>query len=188
MSNKYAIFEPCCAFLIRELEGLRFTNTASDRGGPTAFGITKPVYDAFRDAMRKPRQSVGSITWPEASEIYRLNYWNRMRCPELDDPLRMPLFQWAVNHGVGGATISLQECLGMEDQDEKARFGKLTMAALQSWDPPTLAAKFLVHQLAWYDEHVLLNPDQAPNKAGWHNRVFLTAEFIGLQRGQLLAA
>ncbi len=174
----YWSFGPCFQFLMRRLEGVDFENVKNDHGGATRCGVIQATYDIFRKAWKQPLQSVALITEAEAGKIYLAGYWTPSRCEELARPIRFPLFQWCVNHGVGGGISSLQHVLGVTMD---GALGNETLDATTHWDPFILAAKLLREQREWYENRVKRDPTQlAFLKSDWLPRIRQTAEFIGV--------
>ncbi len=183
--GQYPLFEPCCDFLINRLEGSAFEHQKGDSGGDTKCGITQGVYDSHRKAWALPLQTVAVITMGEARTIYKGSYWDPARAEELPAPLRFPVFEWCVNHGLGGGIITLQQALGV---GLDGVMGPATLAAITHWDPFVLAAKLLKLQETWYRNRSASHPDQAVFlDSEWLPRVTATAAFIGIDY-KLLAA
>lgn len=67
-----------------------YVNDPSDPGGETKYGISKRQY---------PNEDIKSLTIDRAKEIYRADYWNVCKCDSLPWPLRLYVFDCAVNQG-----------------------------------------------------------------------------------------
>ena len=97
-------------------QALQFTLKAEgtftvDDGGPTMYGVTQSVYDAYRASKHRSTQSVELISQEELKDIEIDNYWNPAGCGYLPDNLAICHFDWAYNHGVSGAIYDLQQVL-----------------------------------------------------------------------------
>ncbi len=178
MVGQYKIFEPCCDFLVTRLEGVAFEHQAGDSGGDTKCGVIQTVYDDHRKAWGLPQQSVRLITMDEAYRIYRGSYWDPIHADSLPEPLRFPLFEWVVNHGLGGGIMTLQMVLGVTMD---GGLGPQTLTAIAKWDPFILAAKLLKAQADWYRNRVATHPDQVVFlETEWLPRVKASSDFIGI--------
>lgn len=71
----------------------------NDPGGETNFGISRRAY---------PEMDIKNLTEAAAIDIYKRDYWERVKCDQLPDDLRLPMFDMAVNQGVAGAINTLQ--------------------------------------------------------------------------------
>ncbi len=98
-------FEQALDHVLRHEGG--YVNHPSDPGGETNYGITKRAAEVhgYKGGMR-------SIPISVVCEIYRKSYWDKCRCDDLPDALRLHVFDAAVNSGVGRAVKWLQSCAG----------------------------------------------------------------------------
>ncbi len=144
-------------------------------GGPTMWGVTQSTYDAYRKRKGLPLQSVRIMQQPERDEIVEYEYWIPAHCPDLPDKLAIAHFDWAYNHGVHGAIVSLQECLGVEAD---GIFGAKTKAAIDAAAPDTLVANYLSTRREWYKARAGQNAEAAKDLNGWLNRVDALQTFL----------
>lgn len=70
-----------------------------DPGGETKYGISKRAY---------PNIDIKGLTKQEAAEIYRKDYWNKIRGDKLPYNVALVVFDFAVNSGVSKASKVLQ--------------------------------------------------------------------------------
>jgi len=92
-----------------------YSNHPNDRGGATNFGITEAVARAngYKGDMKEMPIEI-------AKEIYRKEYWNRLRLDEIgmtSKALAKELFDSCVNVGVHRAGTWLQESLNLLCRD-----------------------------------------------------------------------
>lgn len=106
-----------------------YVNNRRDPGGKTNRGVIQRVYDAFRDNKGKIRRSVRYITQDEVHEIYREQYWDRVRGDDLPAGLDYAVFDYAVNSGPIRAVKSLQKVLRVRAD---GAIGAVTMRAIRS--------------------------------------------------------
>jgi lysozyme family protein len=74
-----------------------------DHGGLTKHGISQRAY---------PELDIRNLTVDLAKVIYRVDRWDPCKCDKLPDGLRLPVFDMAVNQGVGAAILTLQRAMG----------------------------------------------------------------------------
>ena len=137
-----------------------------DDGGPTMYGVTQRVYDAFRLNQDLHTQSVEHITMAEVETIMRTQYWNPAACDLLETKLAICQFDWAYNHGVRGANQTLQMVAGVA---QDGIIGQITLRAIRS--APDIVTKQLAARLAWYRDDAQHEPSHRQYLAGWINRV-----------------
>lgn len=104
-----------------------FCDNPKDPGGATYLGVTQKVYDEFRDAWCRPRQSVSHIGDAELNMLYATRYWQRVNADQLALGLDYAVFDFAVNSGVGRAARTLQGIVGVTADGE---IGPKTLQAL----------------------------------------------------------
>lgn len=122
-------FERCLQKVLLSEGG--YVNRADDPGGETNKGITKRVYDAYRERVGKPVQSVRDISQAEIAAIYRAAYWDLAKCDQLPAGISYVVFDGAVNSGVSQSIKWLQRALGVVAVD--GVIGNATLAAVQNY-------------------------------------------------------
>ena len=83
-------FEDCLKYIIAKEGGSKYTNDPDDPGGETNLGINK------RD---HPNEDIKNMTRERAAEIYRKEYWDRVRGDSLPWPMDLVVMDAAVNCG-----------------------------------------------------------------------------------------
>ena len=144
-----------------------FVNHPNDPGGPTNFGITQRVYDAFRLEKGLATNDVRNITKTEVNAIYFERYWKPCQAELMELHLAVVQFDTAVNFGVGGAIEFLQEALGIEID---GTFGPQTNAAFQANNNQQTANKVVDGRIAYRYQRVNDDPSQQIFLQGWLNR------------------
>lgn len=130
-----------------------YVNHPSDPGGETKFGISKRAY---------PDLNIRDLTLEDAKTIYKRDYWDKLRLDELPDNIRYPLFDTAVNSGIGTAVKLLQRaCFVMDD----GALGPKTIQAANT--TKDLAARYAVARLLFLSD---LKPFDTFGR-GWTRRV-----------------
>jgi hypothetical protein len=154
-----------------------FTNRASDRGGPTKFGVTQRAWDDYR--ARSPNyhraiSRVEGIDENDAREFYRVMYVRPLAWIDDFDLLDL-VADCAVNHGATRAVRWLQSALGVAPD---GIVGPDTRIAARGWlGAREIAADVLRTRLKFYAKIATdqTNDPDAVNLPGWINRA---CEFI----------
>ena len=89
-----------------------YVNHPKDPGGATNKGVTKWVYDAYRQDKGLDLKDVRNNTDVEVQDIYENRYWKKARCPILPIDLDTVQFDTAVDMGVGLAVKFMQKSTG----------------------------------------------------------------------------
>jgi lysozyme family protein len=126
-----------------------------DPGGETHWGISKRAY---------PNLNIRDLTLEDAKNIYRRDYWDRCKCEDMPYTVAFQVFDMAVNQGVHGAIIALQDALGVSADGD---IGPVTLATAQVIDPFKFSARFCGARLLFYTG---LNGWDTYGK-GWTRRV-----------------
>jgi lysozyme family protein len=155
-------FDECLRLLLVSEGGL--SDHPSDNGGRTQYGITKAVYDAYRDLMHQPRRMVDLISQAEVSAIYRRQYWNAVHGDELPAGIDYAVFDYAVNSGAGRACRALQAALMVQ---EDGKIGLITLGRARSGDPAQIINRLCDARLAFLNTL----DDWSVFGKGWSNRV-----------------
>ena len=136
-----------------------YSNNPKDPGGETMWGVTIAVAreNGYTGAMRNLPQDV-------AKRIYRKKYWDAVRAEELPAAIRYPLFDAAVNSGPTRAIKWLQQALRV---NQDGVLGPQTMAAVQTFDASSLAAKMIGARLQFMTDL----PTWGVFGKGWARRV-----------------
>ena len=86
----------------------------------TKYGISAAAY---------PHLAIASLSVEAAREIYKRDYWDKLRADELPPPLALLLFDAAVNNGVTRAAKWLQSAVGVAAD---GAVGTATLAAVRA--------------------------------------------------------
>lgn len=100
-------------------EGTVYENDIDDPGGATKFGI---------DQRSHPDVDIRHLTMEQAKEIYRKDYWAKIKGGELPEKIAVVVMDIAVNNGTGRASKWLQEVAGV---GVDGVIGPITVAASQ---------------------------------------------------------
>lgn len=138
-------FDECFERLIGHEGG--YTDNPKDpgnwTGGRQGLGLLKGTKYGIA-ANSYPDEDIKNLTLDRAKDIYRRDYWNRVRCDDLPAALRYPIFDAAVNSGTGQAVKWLQRALGVADDGV---IGTVTLAAVAKRDQFALRQAMLGQRL-----------------------------------------
>jgi len=174
-AEKAANIQPCvtvkrsnfqkCVDIVLAKEG-GFSNHPADKGGATNFGITLDTLGRWRKERGDSTTTVDDVknlTRDEACEVYRTNYWNKLKCDDLPAGIDLVTFDFGVNAGPGRAAKLLQNAVGAKDDGS---VGDATIAATKVKQPQELIRKLCDLRLNYYRQ--LSNFDTFGR--GWTNR------------------
>lgn len=80
-----------------------YVNNPKDNGGETKFGISKKSY---------PNEDIPNLTVERARELYKKDYWDKIKGDHVPTPVALMFFDLAINSGVSGATKIIQKAVG----------------------------------------------------------------------------
>lgn len=136
-----------------------------DPGGITKYGISHRAYPSLT------RREIVEMTIPQAQEIYKRDYWDKIRGDEFDgthDAVGFVLFDCAVNQGVSKAIKLAQTVVGVT---QDGVLGPKTMAAIKSMSPSAFVEQFMAERILHYAKI----PTWNTFGRGWMRRVIGTA-------------
>lgn len=155
--TSHAVFDAALAFVLRAEGG--DSDDPDDPGGRTRYGISKAAH---------PDVDIPTLTLAQAREIYRADYWRRVRGDDLPARLAFVAFDAAVNQGVPVAASLLQQALGVQIDGE---IGPRTLAAAARLREAVLP-RFLRLRAMRYVQITRANPRTEKFLAGWLQRLF----------------
>lgn len=159
-------FDTAFEYLLQN-EGATFTDDKVDKGGPTNFGITLPVYSKYLDREASVHD-LEVIDEETAKDLYLKLFWNVLYCDLLPYPIAVTLFDTAVNKGQGVAIGFAQACLSGIKAD--GIMGEETLKALQATDPEIFIVNYIKALLGSQIDLCLHAPSQLKYLKGWANR------------------
>ena len=175
MSDENNRLKASLAFTLRWEGG--YVNHPKDPGGATNKGVTKKVYDAYRNDKGLDQSDVRAITDLEVHDIYENGYWKKAQCPALPIDLDTVQFDTAVNMGVRRAVKFMQKCLGCVAD---GAWGPKTAAAVSGCDPGRTLKAYCDLRETFYMELITRKPDLGVFRKGWMNRLNDLRGFVGL--------
>lgn len=148
-----ANFEACMAEVFKHEGG--YVNDPHDPGGETNLGISKRSY---------PKEDIRNMTRARAAQIYRRDFWDKLRCDELPDGLDLVEFDAAVNSGPSRGAKWLQQALGV------AADGKVGMATIGA-AKNTYAPAAVMRAIGFRRAFLKTLPTWERYKNGWNKRL-----------------
>lgn len=149
--------------IILQFEG-GYVSDHRDPGGSTKYGITQAVYDAWLKNLNESSMDVILVTRSEAKDIYKSQYWDRIRGDELPKRLAICLFDFAVHSGVSKAIHTLQRVLGVEPDGV---IGLVTLDEIRKKDESLIIENLLKRRLNFLKSLSVWKF----YKNGWKNRI-----------------
>ena len=144
-----------------------FTDNPKDpgnwTGGKVGAGVCKGTKYGIA-ANTYPDEDIRNLTQARAKELYKRDYWGKLKMDDIPDVVRFDLFDAAVNSGVGQAAKFLQRAAGVEDD---GAIGKDTLAAVKRMDPQLLDKRLSGYRLRFMAD-LKVWPDFAK---GWARRI-----------------
>jgi lysozyme family protein len=131
----------------------------------TMYGISAAAY---------PNEDIAGLSLAKVKSIYLTDYWNKLRCSTLPDPISIALFCEAINLGVSGAVKVLQRSLKSSDAD--GVMGQITIGMATAHGVKEVLIGFLTECAVEYTQMTLFKQDGH----GWLSRVIKTALEVDL--------
>ncbi|KXF75346.1 acetylmuramidase [Paramesorhizobium deserti] len=154
-------FPQCMRYVFEEEGG--YADNPADPGGPTNMGITLRTLSAWRGHAVSP-DDVKNLGKAEATQIYKVEYWNKIDGDELPAGLDYAVFDFAVNSGPARAAIMLQEIIGVP---QDGVIGMQTIRAAESRNVADVINALCDKRQAWLQ--TLMAADTFGT--GWTSRV-----------------
>ena len=137
-------FDKCMTMLLAHEGG--YVNHPSDPGGMTNLGITKRTYDEYH-GTDIDEEGMRGLSQVDVEPIYRRNYWDRCKCPDLPSGVDWCVFDLAVNSGTGRAAKLLQRAVGAK---EDGIIGPLTLIKVNGDDHHNIINRIAVYREQHY--------------------------------------
>ena len=153
-----------------------FSNRASDKGGPTNYGITQATLSAWLGRAASVAD-VQALTRQTATAIYAGNY---LAAPGIGyiaaADLRELVFDAAIQHGQARAVQWLQAIVGVV---QDGNIGNITAGKVNAGNTASIYRRYMAKRLCFYGQIITDDAkrgtapasSQAQNAAGWMNRM-----------------
>lgn len=113
-----------------------YSNSKTDSGGPTKYGVTHKTLAASRGVKSVTASEVKALTLAEATKIYQRSYWGQSGGDVLPAGLDYAAFDFGVNSGPTTAVRKLQTVLvakGVYAGKVDGHIGEQTIAAIAAY-------------------------------------------------------
>ena len=120
-------YQSCLEMILHHEGG--YVNHPKDPGGITNLGVTKRVYEEWV-GYSVSEHTMQNLTEEDVAQIYRKNYWDRIKADELPAGLDLCVFDFGVNAGTGRAAKLLQRMIGSTPD---GGIGPMTLKALDRY-------------------------------------------------------
>jgi len=153
-------FDRAMKFVFRWEGG--YVNHPSDPGGETNFGIAKRSH---------PDVDIANLTEEGAKEIYRSDYWDKVRGDDLPDPIALAVMDYAVNSGTGRSSRTLQTVVGagVDGAIGPGTLGKVAEAVAARGEKK-VAQEIVMSRADFLSDLVKRKPEMAAFLKGWMRR------------------
>lgn len=147
-----------------------FTDNQKDpgnwTGGKVGAGVCKGTKYGIA-ANTYPNEDIRNLTLARAKELYKRDYWGKLKMDDIPDAVRFDLFDAAVNSGVGQAAKFLQRAAGLPEDQVDGAIGKDSIAAVRRMDPQLLDKRLSGYRLRFMAD-LKVWPDFG---RGWARRI-----------------
>ncbi len=155
-----ANFEQAIVKTLAHEGGAKFTDDPVDRGDATKYGISQRAY---------PNINIRSLTEQQARDIYKRDYWDRMRGDDfLSQAITENMFDTCVNMGVRTGSRLAQVALAINPAD--GIIGSQSLAKINDTDEETFLSSYTIVKIARYASICNRNKSQRRFLLGWINR------------------
>jgi lysozyme family protein len=148
---------------VLQSEGLWSDNPA-DPGGATMKGITLTTYRSWKGNPHITKDELKAIPDQDVHDLYKQNYWDKIKGDDLPSGVDYAVFDSAVNMGVGRAAKLIQSAAGVTAD---GAIGHDTLEAIKNANQTDLIQKFSDEKQAFYQSL----PTFGTFGKGWLNRV-----------------
>jgi lysozyme family protein len=125
----------------------------------TMYGISAAAY---------PQLDIASLGVAQVKQLYRDDFWDKLKCDTMPDAIGIALFKEGVNMGVSGAAKAFQRSLKVTPDGD---IGQMTVGIATSSPPALVLAGFLTECAYAYTQ---MDAFKTYGK-GWLSRVIKTA-------------
>lgn len=150
-----------------------YVNHPNDPGGETYKGISRrahPNWEGWKyiDARKAVPESL-------VASFYYSNFWNKLRCEDMQYPIGEYLFDFGVNAGIDRAARLVQSLVGVKVD---GIVGEVTLSAIKRYDTKELMSRLLVERLDYYIGIALARKQLSVFFLGWVRRTLATYKML----------
>lgn len=157
------------AWIVDTHEGHAFTDRKNDRGGPTKFGITLRLFNAYM-GREMSVEALRNLTKDLAIDILNSEFCFKPKLAAIhDERIKLCAIDFAIHSGPVNAVRSVQYGITMTLPHDGV-LGPLTQAGLNASDPATVHRRMLAYRLRFLARLDAKDSSQ-DDFWGWYNRV-----------------
>lgn len=161
-------FEKALAYVLGN-EG-PYSNDPRDPGGATKYGIILTEYQSYLGKTLTP-EDVKNMGLDTAKAIYLKKFWHPIKGDEYaSDAAATAIFDTAVNKGLGGCKIILEDALGQHFGGEAWEYQEDLVSAVNSKTAPDFLKAISDATVRYIEKRVQRFPAMAWAERGWINR------------------
>jgi len=135
-----------------------YVNDPDDRGGETKYGISKKSY---------PNEDIPNLTPERAREIYKRDYWDKVKADMIPHSVQDLVFDMAINSGPSRAVKTLQRVVGAK---EDGIMGPNTVDKIRMHGD-SVRDDYVQARRDYYNDIVKRTPSQKKWINGWNARL-----------------
>ena len=171
------------------------TDHPNDKGGITKYGVSlaflsdlaqtqagRDVLDRMGIRLPVTRETIRALTPDHAASLFKWQFWDRLRCDDLQPRTALIIYDAAVNHGPARSVKLVQQACNIISTRDKlvvdGALGPLTRSALKANNTPTMHAQAIEQRRRFYRNIVDNNPSQAVFLRGWLNRADALEQYL----------
>lgn len=115
-----------------------YVNDLKDPGGETKYGISKRAY---------PNEDIKNLTIERAGQLYKRDYWDKIKGDDLPEAIAVTVFDFAVNAGVRRAVRMMQRLLNVPSD---GIIGAKTLAAAKKANQDDFVTDYASERVNYY--------------------------------------
>lgn len=142
-----------------------YVNHPKDPGGATNKGITHNTYKQWLKSKKRPYNDVKNITDSEVKEIYKNQYWSKIKGDQIPFSVARQMFDFAVNSGPSRSIKYTQAIVGVKAT------GIMDDATIKAINKYPKGEKELASSILQKRKEFLLGLKNKTFQKGWLNRV-----------------
>ncbi len=147
-----------------------YSNDPRDPGGATKYGIVLTEYESYLKKTLTPND-VENMDLPTAQAIYLRSFWHPIQGDAYaSDAVATAIFDTAVNKGLGGCKIILEDALKGNFGGEAWQYQEDLLAAVNALSPQGFITVFEPAVERYINARVERFPNMTWAQQGWLNR------------------
>ncbi len=138
-------FENALEMLLEHEGG--YVNHPRDPGGETNLGVTRKTWAKWLGREIKNGE-MKKLKIEDVGDLYKKEYWDRLKCDELPSGLDFFCFDWGVNSGTGRSAKALQRIIEVA---QDGAIGPMTLKEVNKHEAKDLVNKMHTRRQEFYE-------------------------------------